>query len=92
MAAIMFTGFFPGVLRAKKEIRSEEWRIQEEARAIIEVIQPNDTLKYTNNHDAILTNILLPGKITNIQCVDSTSTGTRIIRNGAQISPLPQHP
>jgi uncharacterized membrane protein len=92
MAAIMFTGFFPGVLRAKKEIRSEEWRIQEEARAIIEVIQPNDTLKYTNNHDAILTNILLPGKITNIQFVDSTSTGTRIIRSGKQISPLPQLP
>ncbi|MFM7309023.1 MAG: hypothetical protein ACKOZY_00280, partial [Flavobacteriales bacterium] len=90
IAAIMFTGFFPGVLRVKKEIQSEEWRIQEEANGIVQIIQPIDTLEFSNSRDAILTNLCIDAPLQQVQMVNPTATGTSILRQGLRIKPLPQ--
>ncbi|MFM7813053.1 MAG: hypothetical protein ACKO66_00895, partial [Flavobacteriales bacterium] len=90
IAAIMFTGFFPGVLRAKKEIQSEEWCIQEEANGIVQIIQPSDTLEFSNSRDAILTNLCIDEALQQVQIINPTLTGTSILRQGLRIKPLPQ--
>lgn len=90
IATVMFTGFFPGVLRTKKEIQSEEWRIQEEAQGVMQTIQPSDTLEFPNSRDAILTNLCIPSPLEQVQIIRPEATGTAILRQGSRITPRQQ--